>query len=54
MKIWEFIIFIIIWFPIEYLCIHFEVKKNPELFYSLHKKTIIKILDKLEKGSKND
>lgn len=52
MKIWEFIIFIIIWFLIEYICIHFEVKQNPDLFYSLHEKTIIKILKKLEKGSK--
>lgn len=52
MKIWEFIILIIIWFPIEYICIHFEVKQNPDLFYSLHEKTIIKKLKKLEKGSK--
>ena len=49
MQIWQFIIFIILWFPIEYLCIHFEVKQNPDLFYCLHEKQIIKALNKLNK-----
>lgn len=46
MQVWQFIIFIICWFPIEYLCIHLEVKHNKELFYDLHKKQIIKELEK--------
>ena len=49
MYTWQFIIFILLWFPIEYLCIYFEVKYNKELFYDLHEKQIIKILNKLDK-----
>ena len=49
MYIWQFIIFIILWFIIEYICIYFEVKSNKELFYDLHEKHIIKILNKLDK-----
>ena len=49
MYIWQFIIFIVLWFPIEYLCIHSEVKQNPDLFYALHEKEIIKALNKLDK-----
>ena len=49
MYIWQFIIFIILWFPIQYLCVHFEVKQNPDLFYALNKKDIIKTLNKLDK-----
>ena len=49
MYIWQFIIFIFLWFPIEYLCIYLEVKQNPYLFYSLHEKQIIKALNKLNK-----
>ena len=49
MNIWQFIIFIILFFPIEYLCMYFEVKYNKELFYDLHEKQIIKILNKLDK-----
>lgn len=49
MYIWQFIIFIVLWIPIEYLCIHLEVKQNPELFYALHEKSIIKSLNKLDK-----
>ena len=43
------ILFVIIWFLIEYLCIHFEVKHNPSLFYSLHQNEIIRVLNKLDK-----
>ena len=49
MYIWQFIIFIVLWIPIEYFCIHLEVKQNPDLFYSLHQKEIIKALNKLNK-----
>ena len=49
MYIWQFIIFIVLWFPIEYLCIHLEVKQNPDLFYALHEKEKIKTLHKLKK-----
>ena len=49
MEIWQFILFIICWIPIEYLCIHWEIKQNPELFYSLHQQEIIRILKKLDK-----
>lgn len=48
MQIWQFIIFIISWFPIEYLCIKLEVKKNKELFYDLHRKEIIRELRKYD------
>ena len=54
MKVWQFIIFIILWIPIEYLCIHLEVKQNPDLFYALYQKDIIKSLNKLEKRRKNE
>lgn len=50
MQIWEFIIFILCWIPIEYLCIHLEVKHNKELFYDLHRAEIIRILNKFEKS----
>ena len=49
MQIWQFILFIICWIPIEYLCIHWEVKQNPDLFYSLHQTEIIRVLNKLDK-----
>lgn len=49
MYILQFIIFIILWVLIEYFCIHFEVKQNPDLFYALHEKEIIKSLNKLNK-----
>lgn len=49
MQIWQFILFIILWFPIEYLCIHFEVKHNKELFYDLHRNEITKELQKYDK-----
>lgn len=49
MQLWQFIIFIICWFPIEYLCIHLEVKHNKELFYALHEKEIIRELKKYNK-----
>ena len=48
MYIWQFIIFIVLWFPIEYLCIYLEVKQNPDLFYALHEKQIIKALNNLD------
>lgn len=54
MYIWQFIIFIILWFPIEYLCIYLEVKQNPDLFYSLHEKQIIKFLNKLDKKNQKN
>ena len=54
MEIWQFILFIICWIPIEYLCIHWEVKQNPDLFYSLHRTEIIKVLNKLEKRNSNE
>jgi len=49
MAIWQFILFIICWIPIEYLCIKWEIKKNKELFYDLHRKEIIKELQKYDK-----
>lgn len=49
MQVWQFIIFIICWFPIERLCIHLEVKQNKELFYALHEKEIISALNKYKK-----
>lgn len=49
MQIWQFILFIICWIPIEYLCIYWSVKQNPDLFYSLHQTEIIRVLNKLEK-----
>ena len=48
MQVWQFILFIIFWFPIEYLCIHLEVKQNKELFYDLHKKQIERELKKYD------
>lgn len=48
MQIWQFILFIILWFPIEYLCIHLEVKQNKELFYDLHQKQIERELKKYD------
>lgn len=48
MQIWQFIIFIISWFPIEYLCIKLEVKQNKELFYDLHRQEIIRELRKYD------
>ncbi len=50
MEIWQFILFIICWILIEYLCIHLEVKFNKELFYDLHKRQIIRELEKMRKG----
>lgn len=50
MQVWQFILFIICWIPIEYLCIHLEVKQNKELFYALHEKEIIRELEKKRKG----
>lgn len=49
MQIWQFILFTILWIPIEYLCIRFEVKYNKELFYALHKKDIERCLKKYDK-----
>ena len=49
MQIWQFILFTILWIPIEYLCIMFEVKCNKELFYDLHKKDIERCLKKYDK-----
>lgn len=49
MYILQFIISIVLWFPFHYLCIYLEVKQNPDLFYALHKKQIIKALNKLDK-----
>lgn len=48
MQIWQFILFIILWIPIEYLCIHWEVKSNIDLFYDLHKKHIERELNKYD------
>lgn len=39
----------ILWIPIEYLMIKFEVKNNKELFYALHKKDIERCLKKYDK-----
>lgn len=49
MEFWQFLLFIICWFPIEYLCIHLEVKYNKELFYALHRNEIIRELKKYDK-----
>lgn len=49
MQVWQFILFIILWFPIERLCIHLEVKQNKELFYDLHRQQIIRELNKYNK-----
>lgn len=46
MEIWQFILLIILWIPIEYLCIYLEVKYNKYLFYDLHRNEIIRILNK--------
>lgn len=49
MEFWQFLLFLICWFPIEYLCIHLEVKYNKELFYDLHRNEIIRELKKYDK-----
>lgn len=49
METWQFIVFTICWIPIEYLCIHLEVKYNKELFYALHRKQIERELMKCDK-----
>lgn len=49
MNVWQFILFFISWFLFERLCIHWEVKSNPDLFYSLHQKEIENEIKKLEK-----
>lgn len=49
MQVWQFILFIILWIPIEWLCIHLEIKSNINLFYDLHKKRIEKELKKYDK-----
>lgn len=48
MDFWFFLL-LILWFPIEYLCIHLEVKLNKELFYDLHRNEIIRELKKYDK-----
>ena len=52
MEVWQFILLIICWILIEYLCIHLEVKFNKELFYDLHEAQIIRELEKMRKGEK--
>ena len=49
MEFWQFLLFLICWFSIEYLCIHLEVKHNKELFYILHINEIIRELKKYDK-----
>lgn len=49
MQAWQFILWILFWIPIEYLCIKWEIKKNKELFYDLHRKQIERELQKYEK-----
>jgi len=48
MAIWQFILFIICWIPIEHLCIKLEIKINKELFYDLHRKQIERELHKYD------
>lgn len=49
MEIWQFILFIFCWIPIEYLCVRWEVKHNKELFYDLHRSEILRELNKYDK-----
>lgn len=49
MLVWQFILFIICWIPIEHLCIKWEIKTNKELFYDLHRKQIERELQYYDK-----
>lgn len=42
------VLFIPLWIFIEYLCVSWAVKKDPELFYSLHQSEIDRVLKKMD------
>lgn len=46
MSIIEFIIFALLWIPIDYLCLKWAIKHNKELFYDLYRKQIERELKK--------